>query len=801
MSLHQFEYGVSDLIQATALVDDGIIALKDGGLLAGWRYTGADFTPEMAPMIRDRMAALLDHGRGWVLETNAIRLPSTSYPAWGVFPDPVSRLIEAERIRNYTVPGRYFQTHYYLTLSYFPPSKAGEKAKGWFYETPAAMGLAEQALKHFRSKIAEFQSLCSGFLQMQRLKAEGEFDNLLRYIQLCITGEDRPFLKPDIPVDLDFLLGGVDLSGGIGPLIDGKPLRVLAIDPLPQAIYAGMLRCLEGLPMPFRLHGRAILLDRTEAAALHDYNRRRHNSKVLPFISKVLKSHSGNINERAAHLAADANIAKTLTDDMGESWGHYSARLVLIRDTEEEMSSAIEAVQSCAEGAHLKTRVETINVNDAWCGSLPGHTFFDLRQVPIRAFNIAGMSPLHSTWTGYQYHPSPKMPPDSSPLLVATGAGMTPYRHNLHVQDVGHTAVFGPTGNGKTTIFGLHAVSLLRYPHAQVVMFDRNRTQYVLCKALSGKFYDFGANTALQLCPLLVLDTPADLAWAANYIELLCTMNGLTVTSTHTDRIGKALERFSRAKHRSLTHFAGAVGDLEIQAALQFYTIGNPVSARLLDGEDDSIANSHFTVFEMAELMQMNRRICMAVQMHLFRRIERKLNPSLITGIFLDEARRMIGDDLFADAIENWLKEIRNLNGFVMLALQEIEDGQGSKLRSVIEQQCKTKIFLPNPGARSDYTRQAYAALGLNPFQIQQITQGRSKSDYFLNTHESWSKVTFDIEQVALAFISANTVQDRALADRLLTDNPESWQADFLRSRGLFEWAEHFEYLRRGGIE
>jgi hypothetical protein len=52
MSLHQFEYGVSDLIQATALIDDGIIALKDGGLLAGWRYTGADFTPEMAPMIR-----------------------------------------------------------------------------------------------------------------------------------------------------------------------------------------------------------------------------------------------------------------------------------------------------------------------------------------------------------------------------------------------------------------------------------------------------------------------------------------------------------------------------------------------------------------------------------------------------------------------------------------------------------------------------------------------------------------------------------------------------------------------------
>src|SRR5262249_10163327 len=156
------------------------------------------------------------------------------------------------------------------------------KAKGWFYETPEAKGLAQQALEHFRAKVAEFQSLCSGFLQMQRLKAAGGFDNLLRYVQLCINGVDRPFLEPDIPVDLDFLLGGADLSGGTRPLLDGRPLRVLAIDPIPQAIYPGMLKCLEELPMPLRLHGRAILLDRTEAAALHGYNRRRHNSKVLP---------------------------------------------------------------------------------------------------------------------------------------------------------------------------------------------------------------------------------------------------------------------------------------------------------------------------------------------------------------------------------------------------------------------------------------------------------------------------------------------------------------------------------------
>jgi type IV secretion/conjugal transfer VirB4 family ATPase len=796
---HEYEYGVCDFIQATALVEDGVVALKDGGLLAGWGYTGADYTPETAGIIRDRMASVLDFGKGWVVETNAIRLPSTTYPAWGEFPNDVARLIEVERSRNYTVKGRYYETHYYLTLTYFPPSKASETAKGWLYESPEGTGLAEQALAHFRNKIGEFETLAGGFLEMARLKGDGEVDNLLRYIQLCIIGEDRPFLIPDSPVDLDFLLGGVDLLGGTKPELGGRLLRVLAVDPLPQAIYPAMLHALEELAMPFRLHGRALLLDRHEAAKLHELNQARHTAKFLPFWSHVMKIQGAIVNERAALLAADASTAKSLTEDRGESWGMYSARVVLIRDTAEEMQAAMDAVQSCAEAAHVKVRVETFNVNDAYFGSLPGHAFCDVRQVPIRAYNIAGMSPLHSIFTGHPYCPSPKMPPKSSPLLVATGEGMSVVRHNVHVQDVGHVKVLGPTGSGKTTLFGLYAVSVLRYPGAQVVMFDRNGTQAVLCKALGGKHYNFGADVSLQLCPLGVLDSPSDLAWACNFIEILCKMNGLVVTAAHTECIGKAMERFARSKHRSLSHFSGQVGDLEVQEALQLYTVGNAISARLLDGEVESIADSHFTVFEMAELMGMNEKVCKAAQLHLFRRVERKLNPSRLTAIFLDEARRMIGDDLFARTIENWLKEIRNLNGFVVLALQELTDARSTKLETVLAEQCKTKVFLPNPAARGVETRRAYTNVGLSGDQIDQICHGRQKCDYFVSTPDSFSRIRLDLEGVALSFIASGQ-SDRALVDRLAVDNPEGWQSDFLRARGLHSWADYLDHMRRGGV-
>ena len=271
------------------------------------------------------------------------------------------------------------------------------------------------------------------------------------------------------------------------------------------------------------MQGRAILLDRSEAQTLHEMNRRRHNARVLPFLSKMANTATtGTPNLHAAKLAADALAAKSLTDSYQECWGHFSARIVLLRSDTEQLEADIKEIEKCLDVSHIGLRQESYNVIDAWNGSLPGHAFYDVRQVPIRGFNVAGMSPLHTTWTGTKYNQSNKMPARSSPLFIASTNGVTPYKHQLHVQDVGHTGMFGPTGNGKSTFFGFHAVSQLRYAETRIYMFDRMRTQYVLCKAVGGKHYDFGRDKSLTLCPLQYLETASDRAWAANYIELLC---------------------------------------------------------------------------------------------------------------------------------------------------------------------------------------------------------------------------------------------------------------------------------------
>src|SRR5262245_7202403 len=113
-TFHMTEPGFADLLPYAALIDDGLVLSKDGSLIGGFFYGGPDVASMTAEEKNYRTArlnaALAGRGSGWAYWFDAVRLPAASYPdpAQSHFPDPISRMIDEERRRQFLAEGAHF---------------------------------------------------------------------------------------------------------------------------------------------------------------------------------------------------------------------------------------------------------------------------------------------------------------------------------------------------------------------------------------------------------------------------------------------------------------------------------------------------------------------------------------------------------------------------------------------------------------------------------------------------------------------------------------------------------------------
>ena len=92
--------------------------------------------------------------------------------------------------------------------------------------------------------------------------------------------------------------------------------------------------------------------------------------------------------------------------------------------------------------------------------------------------------PLYTRWTGADKS-------DSASLLrtefttgfYAQTKGKTPFRFHCDVGDVGHQVILGPTGSGKSTYLDFLIAQFLRYPDAQIFVFDKDESHKALTQS------------------------------------------------------------------------------------------------------------------------------------------------------------------------------------------------------------------------------------------------------------------------------------------------------------------------------
>ncbi|MCJ8508813.1 conjugal transfer protein TrbE [Rhizobium lemnae] len=790
---------LADFLPWVALVGSGIVLNKDGSFQRTARFRGPDLdsaVPAELVAVAGRLNnAFRRLGSGWAIFVEAQRHSSNLYPD-SRFPDAASALVDAERKADFEEAIAHFESSYFLTFTYLPPTEDAARAETWLYEGREKTGIAPlEVMTGFADRTDRLLRLIEAFMPECRWLDDGE---TLTYLHGCVSTHRHRVRVPETPVYLDALLADQPLTGGLEPRLGGAHLRVLTITGFPTATTPGLLDELNRLAFPYRWSTRAVLLDKTDAVKLLTKIRRQWFAKRKS-IAAILKEVMTNeqsvlVDTDASNKAADADLA---LQELGADYAGiaYVTATVTVWDNDPRIADEkLRLVEKVIQGRDFTAMPETINAVDAWLGSLPGHVYANVRQPPISTLNLAHMIPLSAVWAGPERGgPSSDGHFAAPPLLFGKTEGSTPFRFSLHVGDVGHTLIVGPTGAGKSVLLALMALQFRRYQQSQVFAFDFGGSIRAAALAMRGDWHDLGGGLtegsadSVSLQPLARVDDAAERAWAADWIGAILARESVAITPEVKEHLWTALTSLASApvEERTITGLCVLLQSNDLKQALRPYCIGG-AWGRLLDAEIEYLGTASCQAFETEGLI--GTEAAPAVLAYLFHRIEDRLDGSP-TLIIVDEGWLALDDEGFASQLREWLKTLRKKNASVIFATQSLSDIDGSAIAPAIIESCQTRLLLPNERAIEPQITAIYRRFGLNDRQIEILARAMPKRDYYCQSRRGNRLFELGLSEVALALCAASSKTDQATIAKIIAEHGADGFLDaWLRHRGL-DWA------------
>lgn len=781
---------LADHLPWAALVAPGVILNKDGSFSACVSFRGPDLessTPEELMAVRARLNNMLKRlGTGWCLHMEARRRVADPYPDSAI-DNSVAWLVDEERRALFETAGAAFETDHVATLTWLPPADDTRRAENFLFENRL------QNTRDWRETLALFQreigilvDLMADALPEAKLMGDAE---LLTYLHACISPKSHSVSVPETPVFLDAMLADSALHGGVAPKLGDQHLRIVGIRSFPAKTLPGLLDALGQLPFTYRWVARWIALDKAGAEAELLRLRKRWFAKrkgIGTLIREAITKEDVPLVDTDA--AAKTDECDGALEALGAevcAFGWLTLTVTVMDGDEARAVEKARAVEAALNAQGFVARTEDLNAVEAWLGSIPGEPYADVRRPMLSTLNLCDLLPVSAVWAG----PTSDSHLNGPPLFIAETSGATPFRLSLHVGDVGHTMIIGPTGAGKSALLAFMALQWLRYPDARIIVFDKGRSARAVTHAAGGRWHALGPVGAFALQPLARIDETGERAWAAEWIAETVIAAGVTLTPKHREEIWAALGSLADAprNQRTLSIFSALCQARDVTAALEPFTLKGPHGC-LLDADAAPAKLSIFETFETEELMATPSAVG-PVLTALFHEIERGMRgaPTLLV---LDEAWLFLGETGFAAKIREWLKTLRKKNVAVVFATQSLDDVVRSPIATTLIESCPTQIFLPNPRALEPASADLYRLFGLNKRQLELLAFAAPKRSYYVRQPRGRRMFDLRLSGAALAVCGASSPDDQALIEQVLATipahaAPDAFARAFLEAKGL----------------
>lgn len=723
---------------------------KDGSLLATWRYRGPDLdssVEEELSVIANRMQASISAMKtGCTLYFEAQRVPSTAYETTNAFPDEVTRGIDAERCRLFS-SGMYYESHFYATLLFLPPKDRQEKLKEFIVEgREKKMTKAEDVLENFGEQLYKLYLMC------RSLRIEAEFlneDELFTYLHSMVSDRPRALKYPDTPFLLDKFLYDTPLYGGLEPQLGKKHMRVIAPISYGKESVFGLFDEFNRLDFAYRWVTRVYCMSKSDVIGELDAERRQWKGKTQSISSTLADvtvrdsvQNEENIDDVAVDRIAEIRDAMNAVEGDHISFVYYSTAIIVTDENREAVEEKAKLIrQIFIERGMQRVKIEDFNAIDAWLGCIPGLVGANIRRPLISTGNLVHMMPLALAWAGDERNKHL----DGPPLLYTQTDGSTPYRLNLHIKDVGHSLMIGPTGAGKSVHLNCIEAAFRKYRNARIVIFDKGASSKILTMGVGGKFYDIGRSRSLSFQPLAHIDDEDERQWALDWLCDYLREEGIDVTPEQKGIMRDSLATVAGVKEsdRTMTTFISFLQSRELKTAFYPMSLADDQGNKgeygeIFDSSEDHLSITSWQSFEMETLMNA-RRIVGTTLMYIFHRIEQVVKsaekknqePTLIV---LDECWVFFQNPMFAEKIKEWLKTLRKYNTSVLFATQSLDDIAKSPILDTVLSSCQSRIFLPDKLAITESRMELYRQFGLNKQQIYLLAHAQPQREYYYDS-------------------------------------------------------------------
>ncbi len=799
----------ASLLSYAFLYNEYTVFHVDGSFSAHFAYAAQDVDSSTSTILDANANAVMQAlgvlDDGWMIETNLISQEDAKYTDPGAFPDMVSALIDDDRRKRFMQADEFYASATYLSISYTPGDIIGKKLSNAMLDTDDNSSFIEREYNNFEHVINSFVT------QWEKICFEGTIirlggDDLVTFLNRCITSSPQKLVAPKIGYFLNAYLSSDYFLSGLVPKIGNKWIKVLTLSDLPEYSYPAILDELNYLGFEYRWSSRYIATSKETATRHLKHIRVQWGNKAIGFIGTIKLAMGMNVrlDEMSAQYSEDTSVAIKENNEGIVRYGFFTSVVILMHEDQNILNDAATYFKKVIEGLNYKVRIEDFNSTEAYLGSLPGHGNYNCRKQIIDSVYVSHALPTSGVWQGSHYAPCPApfYPPKSPALLYARTRGSRKFCFNLHVGDVGHFTVLGPTGSGKSTFLGLIGVQFRKYPNARIIVFDKDYSNRMWIKAINGSYMDVYRDTAsggATLAPfsgLIGLDEnepafQAELQFIVEWLKDICTLQGLTVSPDQKDRLRDAvisLYHMDQKNPGNLILRFLSPQDRELFTVIKAYREG--AVGKMLDGARDNFIDSEVLGLESGKLLSLGPSLYIPVVKLLFHKLEHMFRDKRPSLLILEEAWSFLRHEIFENMLEDWLLTLRKFNVAVGFISQNLEHVAASRISGTIKESCMTKVYLPNKSILDESIKQKYMDFGLNEQQIEILATATPKLDYYVTSKEGNRLFQLDLDALTLAFIDAGSKENWDKFQSIYDPKNRRWILDWLTYKRLPKWRD-----------